>query len=182
MSVVLALDLSLTSTGYAVSGDGHITRTGTLTSSGHKGDSLVTRWERLNALGAGVMGLYAGHAPDLVVVEAPSFGSKTGAQHDRSGLWWLIVNRLLAEGPVAQVPPSSRAKYATGKGNASKDAVLTAVVRRYQHLVEADIDSNDVADAIALAAMGSRHLGEAVEPSLPATHLDAMAGAEWPPA
>ena len=70
------------------------------------------------------------------------------------------------------VPASSRAKYATGRGNAGKDEVLLAVSRRYPH---APIVNNDQADAVALAAMGARLLGEPIEDSLPKTHLDALA-------
>ena len=70
------------------------------------------------------------------------------------------------------VPPSCRAKYATGKGNAGKDEVLLAASRRYPH---APIVGNDDADAVVLAAIGARLLGEPVEDSLPKTHLDALA-------
>ena len=74
--------------------------------------------------------------------------------------------------PVLPVPPSCRAKYATGKGNAGKDEVLLAVARRYPH---APVGGNDEADALVLAAMGARLLGEPVEDSLPKAHLDALA-------
>jgi hypothetical protein len=68
-------------------------------------------------------------------------------------------------------------KYATGKGMIAKDAVLAAVVRRY---VGIDVTCNDEADALILAAMGARHLGQPIEDSLPLTHLAAMDNVHWP--
>ena len=66
---------------------------------------------------------------DLVVIEAPSLGqARQGGTLDRHGLWWLILDRLYTlDIPVVAVTPAARAKYATGKGNAAKDAVLLAV-------------------------------------------------------
>ena len=74
--------------------------------------------------------------------------------------------------PYQGVPVGTIKKHATGKGNAGKDEVLLAVSRRYPH---APIVNNDQADAVALAAMGARLLGEPVEDSLPKAHLDALA-------
>jgi crossover junction endodeoxyribonuclease RuvC len=58
--------------------------------------------------------------------------------------------------------------------------VLTDVVRRYVGAAGTVLRGNDEADALVLAAMGSRHLGQPLEGSLPAAHLGAMAGAKWP--
>ena len=54
--------------------------------------------------------------------------------------------------------PQSRAKYATGRGNAPKDQVLAATIKRYPHL---DIIDNNAADAVLLASAGLRVLGSA---------------------
>jgi crossover junction endodeoxyribonuclease RuvC len=75
------------------------------------------------------------------------------------------------------VPPSSLKVYATGNGNADKDAVLAAVVLRYQGLVT--VVNNDIADALIIAAIGARQIGAPLEASLPATHLRAMGGVTW---
>lgn len=109
---------------------------------------------------------------DLAVMEGPSYGSVTGSQHERGGLWWAILDRLSCwDVPVAVVPPSSREKYATGKGGCGKDAVLAAAVRAYP---DAPIVTNDEADAVVLAAMGARWLGVPLEASRTKPQLAAM--------
>lgn len=170
---VTGLDLSLTSTGLAVLVDGtaHVTRLG----STPAGDTVTHRHHRLLWIANEVLEWCTGS--DLVVLEGPSYGSTTGHQHDRSGLWWLVVHRVLNAGlPLAVVPPTSRARYATGKGNAGKDAVLVAVVRRYP---EVDVTGNDQADALVLAAMGARKLGHPID-AVPKPCRLAMGGAAWP--
>lgn len=183
MPVVVGIDLSLTSTGLAVvtTGERGVLAYGSVmrvASSGTKKDTLVERRERLNLIGHQVIDYVRRMDPQLVVIEAPSMASKYGHPHDRSGLWWLVVNRLMSlEYPVAAAPPTCRAKYATGKGNAAKDDVLTHVVRRYAGVM---VTKNDEADALILAAMGARHLGHPIEESLPAAHVSGLDGVEWP--
>ncbi|MGX1809732.1 hypothetical protein ACWIGI_28760 [Nocardia sp. NPDC055321] len=92
---------------------------------------------------------------------------------DRHGLWWLIYDTLAEQGHwVIAVPPPNRAKYATGRGNAGKDAVLAAAVRRYPAIDI--IINNNIADAVILMAIGCRLLGEPIDEPLPATNLAAL--------
>jgi crossover junction endodeoxyribonuclease RuvC len=177
----VGLDLSLTSTGVAVATpNGAITDR--ITSKPVPNATLTDRAERLRFLQHQIRG-HVTHA-DLVIIEGPSYGSTTPHQHDRAGLWWLVVADLrnLAY-QVVEVPPSTRMRYATGRGNANKDDVLSAVIRRYPHV---DVNGNDEADALILAAMGARHLGLPLEgkvlagPILPLTHLAAMDAVHWP--
>lgn len=115
----------------------------------------------------------------LVVIEAPAY-SKTGHQHERSGLWWLLIDRLIDAGHmVCEVAPSARARYATGKGNAGKDQVIAAVVRRYPGV---DVNSNDEADALVLRAMGCRYLGQPIDNDLPLANRAALDKVTWPAA
>lgn len=108
----------------------------------------------------------------LVFLEAPSYGSSTSGTFDRSGLWWLVYQRLTALScRVIPVAPTQRMLYATGKGRADKDQVIAAVVRRYPDL---DVRDNNVADAVVLAAMAARAAGFPLEESLPAANLKAM--------
>ncbi|WP_043737756.1 hypothetical protein [Nocardia asiatica] len=170
---VVGLDLSLTSTGFSCTAPGDPRAyTRTVKSKGSKADSWGDRWKRLSTLADDI----AHQVPDdfpLIVVEAPSYGSNSGSQHDRSGLWWLVYQRLSHEGYwIVPVPPTVRAKYATGKGNAGKDAVLAAAVRRYANI---DITGNDVADAVVLMAIGCRLLGEPIDDPMPAVNLSALA-------
>lgn len=178
--IVAGIDPSLTSTGVAFvdTADRLTVGVGLVQSKGHLADSWASRAARIARLADRV----TGEVPDgarLVVIEAPSLAQRNaGAAHDRAGLWWGIYHRLTAAGvPVLPVPPSCRAKYATGKGNAGKDEVLLAASRRYPH---APIVGNDDADAVVLAAIGARLLGEPIEDSLPKPHLDALARLSLP--
>jgi Holliday junction resolvasome RuvABC endonuclease subunit len=174
VTLVVGLDLSLTSTGVCVATpDGIVTDT--VTSKGTKADTWTQRGERLRALRREIT-RHVGD-PTLVVVEAPSYGSTGGSAHDRGGLWWLIVSTLQArEIPVGIVTPKCRAKYATGNGNADKLAVAVAASKRFPHL---EIPTHDEADALWLAAMGMAHLGAPLV-ELPKTHLDALKAVAWP--
>lgn len=185
--IIVGLDISLTSTGVAIINTAGRIDVDTVKSKAPVTDrhpktgkplaaSLWQRIDRLQSLTRQITATCEG--ADLVALEAPAVNSKTGHMHDRSGLWWLVLQALDQEGyNVAEVTPQGRMKYATGKGQASKDAVLAAVVRRY---TEIDVTGNDEADALVIAAMASRHLGHPIEDSLPQTHLAAMDGVHWP--
>lgn len=178
---VVGIDLSLTSTGIARIGPGGVS-VHKIVSKGRADATLAQRHARLSLLRDRVA-LEVVDA-DLVVIEGPSLGQKSqSGVHDRSGLWWLVMDALFDERPggapgpqVVEVPPTNRAKYATGKGNASKDTVLAAVVRRY---LDVDVTGNDEADALVLAAMGSRHLGFPID-TVPALNREGMAKVHWP--
>ncbi|TCC19979.1 hypothetical protein [Kribbella sindirgiensis] len=183
---VAGLDLSLTSTGIAVIHSGTPEWTYTAKSSGKKDDNLQQRWVRLTGLLCEILNTIVDDEPlDLVVLESPSYGSTFGSPHDRSGLWWMVADALHGSDiPVATVSPQGRAKYGTGKGNAKKPEVYAAVKETYEPL-EFEIPNNDVADAVILAAMGSRHLGfplADIRPDHPLDQkkLEAMGGAAWP--
>lgn len=143
-------------------------------------DTLTARGTRLRGMCADIVPCAMGS--DLVVIEQPSYGSTTGHTHDRSGLWWLVVATLTARGiPIVEVAPTTLKVYGLGKGSGAgvtKDAVFANVARRYAHLVE--VNSNDEADALLLAALGARHLGHPVDTGLPLTHTRAMASIKWP--
>lgn len=185
---VVGIDPSLTSTGVATAAWSLAGTAGVMVpdcirvqSSGRAGASLPERSDRLAGLAARIAELASG--ADLVVIEGPSMGStaaKSASMHDRAGLWWLVVDALRQDPSrpvlVAEVPPTIRAKYATGNGGAGKDAVLAAAVKRYPGW---DITGNDIADAVILTAMGCRHLGHPID-SLPQIHLTAMAKVHWP--
>ncbi len=165
MKRVVGLDLSLTGTGLSSVGDFRweveTVKTPAAKFRGHL---------RLDVILDKILGWALG--ADLVVVEGPSFGSQGNALHQMGGLWWLVTHRLWKLGiPYVVVTPSQVKKYATGKGNADKDAVVIAVTKRY---VGAQVANNNEADAVVLAAIGKRLLGEPVEDSLPKTHLEAM--------
>lgn len=171
MRPVVGLDPSLTRTGIAVL-DVYDRPTPVLRcveSTGKKGDDWETRYLRIASLTGRIVDAVPSGA--LVLIESPSYASASTSSHDRSGLWWRVYGRLSERGcQILTVAPSQRMKYATGKGNAPKDAVLAAAVRRYPGI---DIKNNDEADAVVLLAMGLRLVGRAID-DLPKTHLAAL--------
>lgn len=176
MAAVLGLDLSLTATGLAEVRDGKVVGTTRVRSSGSKDATLKQRQERLHGIGQDIAEWVSEEPSDLIVIESPSYGSKFGSPHDRSGLWWLVVNHLSLLGhEIATVAPMSRAKYGTGNGAARKADVLEAVRLRFPEEHAAGmIPDDNVADAILLASMGARILGDPVEGDLPPKCLEAL--------
>jgi crossover junction endodeoxyribonuclease RuvC len=173
---IIGLDLSLRSTGIATQ-----TGTRTLTSTGHRGDSLRVRHARLRDLATTIaLAVTEAAAPrtGLAVIEAPSLGQqRQEGTHDRAGLWWLVVDELLSAGHlVAEVAPASVKKYATGKGNATKDTVMLAVARRYP---EHRITDNNQSDAVVLRAMGCHRYGNPLA-DVPKAHATALDAVAWP--
>lgn len=168
--VVVGLDLSLTATGIA--------------STKGWSETLKPTGMRAHQRLAWLHAALRMHIPatvDLVVVEGPAYSRQAGqsGHHERAGLWWLITHRLLwgRDVPFAVAPPTSRARYATGRGNAGKDEVLLACDRRFGHLIAAD--DNNAADAVVLAAMGADWLGHPLV-DMPAANRKALDGVEWP--
>jgi Holliday junction resolvasome RuvABC endonuclease subunit len=183
MAVVVGIDVSLTSTGIAVADAGRIVHTRAIRTKAlpkeQKADLGAICRRILSVLDA-VQGTVLAYRPALVVIEAPSHGSRFGSPHERSGLWWLIVSWLEDRATdVAQVAPTARAKYGTGRGNADKEQVHKAVQTNYG-TDDLPIKTNDEADAVLLAAMGARHLGQPVEGWLPTGAIDAMDKVVWP--
>ena len=176
---VIGLDLSLTSTGVAIARNGRIVGTKALKTSKRTGD-LADMDRRLSDTTLGIQQILNAEDPKLAVIEAPSFGSKFGSPDERSGLRWRVIHALLwREIAIAQVSPRSRAKYGTGNGNAKKLEVLAAVRGNYAHF-DLPIKTDDEADALILAAMGARHLGQPVELVLPDGALESMEKVQWP--
>lgn len=180
---VVGLDLSLTSTGIALpfqaddgtwTVDAHRVR-----SKGKKDDTLYQRHTRLVGIASGIQKQIPTDAV-LAVIEQPAYSRTTGHMHDRSGLWWLVVDMIRSWGlPLAEVSPSSRVKYALGKGggkDTGKDNVLAAAINRYPGMA---ITGNDVADAVLLAAMGLDHLGHPPA-EVPKLHRAALDAVTWP--
>ena len=184
---VTGLDLSLTGSGVASI---HVRQNlagapiGIVTSVREHGSKptmtdLESRSIRLRSVASRVITDCRGS--DIVAIEDLYMGNGTGAQLDRAGLWWIVVNSLIATGiPVVAIANNHLKMYATGRGagkGSDKDYVLAATVKRYP---DVDIVSNNTADALNLAAMTARFYGHPIEDSMPATNLRALAAVRWP--
>lgn len=178
--VVVGLDLSLQSTGIATPAGVRTVR-----SSGVKGSPLRVRHARLHVIATDVCLAVTesahvdGQGLALVVIEGPSLGQqRQSGVHDRSGLWWLVVDELLSAGHlVAEVPPATLKKYATGRGNADKGAMADAAARRMPDVQTRGQD--DAVDALWLRAMGCDRYGQPLC-TVPKTHAAALDAVQWP--
>lgn len=181
---VIGLDPSLTGTGVASSLGwcevvGYVPRTNPATGKREDHITKLPHRERRDAMrDVRDRVLTAVGCPDLVVMELPAPSRAGGGAHERAWLWWELY-RSLDGGyiPVALMPNNLRALYATGKGNASKTAVVDAVARRWPQWTT---DGNDnAADAVALMAAGKDWLKQPIG-TVPQTHRKALEKTIWP--
>lgn len=143
---ILALDLSLTGTGFYDGDRLEVWRPKTL--RGH---------ERLQFILDAVDAAIGTDINIAVVIEGFSFGSKGSSLYQVAGLGYLVRHRLWDAGiPFGVVPPTVLKKYATGKGNAGKPDMLDAAIRRFGY--QGTTDDNAV-DAFLLWHLGMQHLG-----------------------
>ena len=167
---VVGLDLSLTSTGIGIVDlDSGTAYTRAVRSSGKKTDTLAMQVARIQDLTDNIVDSVTVCDPELVVVESAAFSTrKDSSAHRRAGLWWSVVGDLHTQGfTVVTLSPSELKKFATGKGNASKDAMVARAVSTWGEEV-LGTQFNDTADALFLATAGAFALGETVELSAPA--------------
>lgn len=188
--IVCGLDPSLTNTGIAVLHNG---QPALLRSIGHgtlNGKTYGHRSDRIVAQCRAVMAVLADEcndrntlrAPrsriDIAVIEGPAYGANLPSNHDRAGLFWGLVSTLRARKiPTVVIPPATRAKWATGKGNADKRAVL-ATVRDWWPATR--IANHDQADALVLAAIGAFHAGDPMPFAVKERHSANLAAVQWP--
>lgn len=172
---ILGIDPSFTATGLALLNDGEISLKRIRTEKPVEGLRGIRDRVRY------VVGVTLKFAPAevLTVIEAPIVvrGGRGGLQLERAWLFGLLVDQLVLRGPVVQVRPKTRAKYATSNGNAAKPEVLAAVRATHPGLHVVD---DNVADALALLALGARWKGVPIDGALSKKQLDAMAAVVWP--
>jgi crossover junction endodeoxyribonuclease RuvC len=174
---VIGIDLSLTATGIASS----LGWCQTIGEDGITTRPLDQRLDAIDRLTRDILiaiGGGRGNWPALVAIEIPAFSRSGAGSHERSALWWKVVRSLRRrEVPVAEVSIQQRMRYATGKGSASKGAVIDAVARRLPMFATGGDDN--CADAAILAAMAADHLGHPLA-DMPKTHRAALDAVRWP--
>ena len=187
---VCGIDLSLSATGYADERGAMVVRVKGVTGTERlaairdalfyrmffpvEGGVIERRW-REDDRSLAPADLMTGSRP-LVVLEGYSYGSKGRAIFDVGELGGVIRLTLWEHAtPVAVVAPATLKKFTTGKGNASKDQMLAAAIRRW----EFEGEDNNAADAYMLRLMGLHHKG-IPELGLPEYAQEAVAKVEWP--
>jgi Holliday junction resolvasome RuvABC endonuclease subunit len=185
---VLGIDPSLTCTGFAL-----VTEDGSVRPDRIRAGSEAATLAEIRDTVRYITGRVLRAVPlsgVLTVIEAPVIPrarkGADGQAHlhgggkvlERAWLFGLLVDQLMLRGPVVQVRPSTRAKYAAHDGNADKKKVLAAIREAYPSVPVRD---DNEADAIALAAMGARYLGHPIDGAVPSKkQAEAMTAVVWP--
>jgi len=165
---VAGIDLSLTSTGYSINGD-----TGVI-STAAKGA------ERLSYISSTILGLCRDFDISVAIIEGYSFASRNSQAHSIGELGGAVRMRLW-ESNIAyvDVPPTCRAKFATGKGNASKHEVISSISAK-TGIVWSGAGSDDRCDAWVLEQMALTHIGISTY-EWPAVNMSALDKVDWSP-
>ena len=160
--LIIGIDPSLTSTGIVVLRDGKVELAVTTKNKPELGtiDRVRLIYERIVCVAESLTDGEKWQAPDLIVIEGFSYGSKGRSVFDIAYLGWRIREELewLKEQdniPWLEVPPSQLKKFATGQGNANKEIILQQVYKRWG----VEFSDNNQADAYVLAQIGRAYLG-----------------------
>lgn len=162
----VGLDLSLTSTGYA---DDEILESIAVKTKGPQ--RLIDIREKV------MFNISLLNAP-CVAIEGYSYGSRNSQAHSIGELGGVIRVALHeSEIPYVDIPPTCRAKFATGKGNAGKNEVVSSVSAR-TGIVWSGKGADDMCDAWILQEMVLTKLGLA-RYDWPKINLDSLDKVDW---
>lgn len=143
MTRIVALDLSLTSTGICVPD-------GTTLTLRPKTEREVDLAARLNWLGTRLWQQLDWENPQLAIIEGYSLHSPGPLGALRRAEWVGCVRRDLRRMrvPIVEVPPAQLKSWATGNGNATKEAMTAAA-----QAAGGNPQNDDEADAYLLWAL-----------------------------
>jgi crossover junction endodeoxyribonuclease RuvC len=146
---ILSIDQSLTASGFAVSKEGNIFKSGEIKvkSEGPK---------RLSEIREEIRKLIQENDIELVTMEDYTYlmnggGGRVFGLGELGGMIKLLCYDLKI--PMKIYNASSIKKWATGKGNAKKDLMIKAVFKKWDF----DVDSDNIADAYAQNRLAYAH-------------------------
>lgn len=170
----IGLDLSLTSTGIAA-GD----QTWAIDTKGMRDEvRLIYIRDRVLEAVENLSLEYRDRSP-IAIIEGYSFASRNSHAHALGELGGIIRVALYEENiPFVEIPPTCRAKFATGRGNAGKSEVVSSISAR-TGLIWEGAGNEDRCDAWILQEIGYTQLGRA-RYDWPETNLKALLKIEWP--
>lgn len=171
---ILGIDTSLTATGLAridvsnhahADGLGHHADIDVCSVSAPKpgkDKSKRAMARRVNALIDQIEWCFRDDEPDAVGIEGLAYSAGNASAWVLAWVWGRTIELCERyDVPLTVVATSARAKYATGKGNAPKDAVL---LRAAQLFPDAGIGDNNEADAVIVGAVVAHQLGMPILP------------------
>ena len=104
MSFLIGLDLSLTSTGVSINGETSVIST------------KARGAERLHIVSSTILDLCSSKEIVCAIIEGYSFASRNSQAHSIGEMGGAVRMKLWEKGiPYVEVPPTCRAKFATGK-------------------------------------------------------------------
>lgn len=166
--IIAGIDPSLTSSGVSINGETRVI------SSRERGV------RRLAEIRDKFSELFIYSRTTHAVIEGYSFASRNSQAHS-IGEMGGVIRVLMFDFciPFVEIPPTSRAKFATGRGNASKGEVISAISAK-TGLVFAGASGNDECDAWVLEQMALAHLGIS-EYSWTKDQMSALDKIDWTP-
>lgn len=165
----MGLDLSLTSTGYSIDGNVGVI---SVESTGP---------ERLWRIKREIESLTIQNVKiDGAIIEGYSFASRNSQAHSIGELGGVIRLLLWDLGiKYVVVPPTCRAKFATGKGNASKNEVISSISAK-TGIIWNNPGADDKCDAWVLEEMALCRTGNP-RFDWPASSMSALDKVDWTP-
>lgn len=179
---VIGLDLSLTSTGMSDGKTHWVTQTPSDMPLEERMDRIV---ERVRQFVWGAGDWWEGAS--LAVIESGAFsrGTQSSAAENLAGLRLMVRHKMWKmDVPFAMVTPTCLKTYTTGYGQATKALMVKAVADRHGvdlSGVKVKDGRYDMADALALAAMGYAELGAGPLPVYgPPAPRASLLAVNWP--
>lgn len=159
---ILALDLSLTGAGWCLNGESGVLK------------SRQRGWDRIAEITQEVFRMTFG--VELVVIEGYAYGAKGQAVYQLAELGGIVRFWLYQHGlTTVEINCSTLKMFATGRGNAGKDQMIAAAIRRFYF---GGSDNNE-ADAYLLWCMAREAYGGSVA-KLPADQASVVHRLTWP--
>ena len=141
--IIIALDISLRETGYAIKTEQGEIITGTI-----KTPKIIKDFERAKYQSDKINNLiskYYKQGKTKIAIEGYSFGSNTNTLTQIAELVGIVKYHVYYN-DYEVIPPTVIKKYITGKGNAKKDIVMMKIYKKWGR----EFGNNNEADAFGL--------------------------------